>query len=144
MSGADAEIYFPSLRLIPLFALSSFLHSQDSITENWLETCYKAYSSTGYMFEKYNAFEMGIGGGGGEYTPQIGFGWSNGVALVMLNTSSFKKSSDDESDGGLSTTNAILLSVGIVAAVGLLAGAIYYFVFRRPKKSSNGLLGDNL
>jgi hypothetical protein len=34
--------------------------------------------------------------------------------------------------------------VGIVAAVGLLAGAIYYFVFRRPKKSSNGLLGDHL
>jgi len=36
------------------------------------------------MFEKYNAFQHGSGGGGGEYTPQVGFGWTNGVALVLL------------------------------------------------------------
>ena len=35
------------------------------------------------MFEKYNAFQNGSGGGG-EYTPQVGFGWTNGVALVLL------------------------------------------------------------
>ena len=27
----------------------------------------------------------GVGGGGGEYIPQLGFGWTNGVALVFLN-----------------------------------------------------------
>ena len=36
------------------------------------------------MFEKYDALEVGGGGGGGEYTPQVGFGWSNGVALTLL------------------------------------------------------------
>mmetsp|Transcript_28963 Transcript_28963/g.48641 ORF Transcript_28963/g.48641 Transcript_28963/m.48641 type:complete len:265 (-) Transcript_28963:214-1008(-) len=36
------------------------------------------------MYEKYNAFEVGVGGGGGEYVPQVGFGWSNAVALVLL------------------------------------------------------------
>ena len=38
------------------------------------------------MYEKYNAFELGVGGGGGEYTPQIGFGWSNAVALILINS----------------------------------------------------------
>ena len=36
------------------------------------------------MPEKYDALEVGGGGGGGEYTPQVGFGWSNGVALTLL------------------------------------------------------------
>ena len=35
------------------------------------------------MNEKYNGFS-GSGGGGGEYEPQVGFGWTNGVALVLL------------------------------------------------------------
>ena len=39
---------------------------------------------THMMFEKYDALEVGGGGGGGEYTPQVGFGWSNGVALTLL------------------------------------------------------------
>ncbi len=39
------------------------------------------------MYEKYNAYHLGIGGGGGEYIPQIGFGWTNGVILTLLNKS---------------------------------------------------------
>jgi alpha,alpha-trehalase len=39
----------------------------------------------GVMHEKYDAREVAGGrGGGGEYAPQVGFGWSNGVALVLL------------------------------------------------------------
>ena len=57
---------------------------QDVIGSAWLQTNYEAFQATGYMYEKYNAFEMGIGGGGGEYVPQIGFGWSNGVALCLI------------------------------------------------------------
>jgi alpha,alpha-trehalase len=53
----------------------------------WLATCFDAYNNTGYMYEKYNAFEFGVGGGGGEYVPQVGFGWSNGVVLSILNQS---------------------------------------------------------
>ena len=36
------------------------------------------------MFEKYDATRVGHGGGGGEYVPQMGFGWTNGVALQLL------------------------------------------------------------
>ncbi len=42
------------------------------------------YICVAYMYEKYNAFRPGVGGGGGEYVPQRGFGWTNGVALVLL------------------------------------------------------------
>ncbi|ORY35701.1 Six-hairpin glycosidase-like protein [Naematelia encephala] len=36
---------------------------------------------TGVMFEKFNATDTDAAGGGGEYTVQIGFGWTNGVVL---------------------------------------------------------------
>ena len=37
------------------------------------------------MFEKYLATSPGDSGHGGEYTPQLGFGWTNGATLdVML------------------------------------------------------------
>jgi alpha,alpha-trehalase len=36
------------------------------------------------MHEKYSCEVAGGVGGGGEYTPQVGFGWTNGVALDLL------------------------------------------------------------
>ena len=54
------------------------------LRQQWLQTCYTAWKETGYMYEKYNASAKGQGGGGGEYVPQIGFGWTNGVALSFL------------------------------------------------------------
>ena len=38
------------------------------------------------MHEKYDARYRAAGapGGGGEYAPQVGFGWSNGAALDLL------------------------------------------------------------
>ena len=36
------------------------------------------------MLEKYNALEPGTTGGGGEYVPQTGFGWTNGVLFSIL------------------------------------------------------------
>ena len=50
----------------------------------WVRTNRDAWVRTHMMFEKYDALEVGGGGGGGEYTPQVGFGWSNGVALTLL------------------------------------------------------------
>mmetsp|Transcript_22587 Transcript_22587/g.65063 ORF Transcript_22587/g.65063 Transcript_22587/m.65063 type:complete len:80 (-) Transcript_22587:126-365(-) len=43
-----------------------------------------AWMSTGHMHEKYDADEFGKDGAGGEYKPQVGFGWTNGVALQLL------------------------------------------------------------
>ncbi|KAJ1852464.1 hypothetical protein LPJ73_002826 [Coemansia sp. RSA 2703] len=42
-------------------------------------------SDTGHMFEKFNSTAVGVQGGGGEYTVQAGFGWTNGVLLWVLN-----------------------------------------------------------
>lgn len=42
------------------------------------------FEQSGVMYEKYDAFVPGQYGGGGEYTPQVGFGWTNGVALELI------------------------------------------------------------
>ena len=39
---------------------------------------------TGNMFEKYSVINPGTSGKGGEYVPQAGFGWTNGVLLDFL------------------------------------------------------------
>ena len=38
------------------------------------------------MFEKFSCTDIDIGGSGGEYTVQAGFGWTNGVVLWVANT----------------------------------------------------------
>ncbi len=50
----------------------------------WFNSTLLAFESSGFMFEKYDATKVGHGGGGGEYVPQVGFGWTNGVALQLL------------------------------------------------------------
>ncbi|ORY08311.1 glycoside hydrolase [Basidiobolus meristosporus CBS 931.73] len=42
-------------------------------------------TESGKLFEKYDATRPGLPGGGGEYTVQDGFGWTNGVTLWALN-----------------------------------------------------------
>ncbi|ESR44925.1 hypothetical protein CICLE_v10000621mg [Citrus x clementina] len=54
------------------------------IAMRWINTNYVAYKETGAMHEKYNVEKCGDIGGGGEYIPQTGFGWSNGVVLAFL------------------------------------------------------------
>jgi len=45
---------------------------------------FAAYQNAPFMCEMYDAFELGYGDGAGEYIPQVGFGWTNGVALDLL------------------------------------------------------------
>mmetsp|Transcript_31898 Transcript_31898/g.77730 ORF Transcript_31898/g.77730 Transcript_31898/m.77730 type:complete len:584 (-) Transcript_31898:153-1904(-) len=56
----------------------------DTYSRTWLQSGYKAWKPKGDMFEKYDARHCGVGGGGGEYGVQIGFGWTNGVVLGLL------------------------------------------------------------
>ncbi|KAL4019157.1 hypothetical protein IC575_022801 [Cucumis melo] len=56
----------------------------EDIAARWLRTNYVAYKHTGFMHEKYDVQKCGDFGGGGEYVPQTGFGWSNGVVLAFL------------------------------------------------------------
>jgi len=55
-----------------------------TIAQRWIKTTYLGYKTTRMMHEKYNALIPGAPGSGGEYPPQIGFGWTNGVTLEFL------------------------------------------------------------
>ncbi|KAK1408980.1 hypothetical protein QVD17_41187 [Tagetes erecta] len=54
------------------------------IAIRWIRTNYAAYKTSKAMHEKYDVSKCGEFGGGGEYVPQTGFGWSNGVVLALL------------------------------------------------------------
>ncbi|GAB9472472.1 Trehalase [Globisporangium polare] len=54
------------------------------LIQSWILSSLTAWRQTGLMFEKYNASEIGGLGVGGEYFPQFGFGWTNGVILKFL------------------------------------------------------------
>jgi alpha,alpha-trehalase len=54
------------------------------LARRWLGSNLKGWVRDHVMHEKYDATRPGERGGGGEYIPQVGFGWSNGVALSLL------------------------------------------------------------
>jgi len=51
----------------------------------WIQSNFIGFKYSGFMSEKYNAFIPGMPGNGGEYESQVGFGWTNGVVLDLLN-----------------------------------------------------------
>ncbi|MEO0319250.1 MAG: hypothetical protein RL404_2927 [Pseudomonadota bacterium] len=53
------------------------------IARRWIATVDAVFARTGLIFEKYDIEECGIGAGG-EYTAQIGFGWTNGVTADLI------------------------------------------------------------
>ncbi|TKS80711.1 Trehalase [Collichthys lucidus] len=54
------------------------------LAQRWIKTNWLAYEKYDAMFEKYDVNGDGKPGGGGEYEVQLGFGWTNGVALQLL------------------------------------------------------------
>lgn len=101
------------------------------------------------MYEKYNAFELGVGGGGGEYTPQIGFGWSNAVALILIN-STYKffepinivvDLDDDMNEGRLAMIVCLSVLLPLFCMFGLCAFVyVKYPHFFNRKQESKPLL----
>jgi alpha,alpha-trehalase len=57
----------------------------DEIKKRWLKQNNRVYKATHKMMEKYNVMDTTLQAGGGEYPNQDGFGWTNGVALAMMN-----------------------------------------------------------
>ncbi|KAK9394921.1 trehalase [Crotalus adamanteus] len=55
-----------------------------SLAQCWLQMNLAVFEKYGGMFEKYDVEGDGKPGGGGEYPVQEGFGWTNGVALQLL------------------------------------------------------------
>ncbi|VEN43497.1 unnamed protein product [Callosobruchus maculatus] len=56
----------------------------ETFARRWVRANVKGYGDTKEMFEKYDAEQPGKYGGGGEYTVQTGFGWTNGVVLQLI------------------------------------------------------------
>ncbi|XP_031774563.1 trehalase [Apis florea] len=111
------------------------------ISERWVRSNYKAYNETHSMFEKYDATVSGGHGGGGEYEVQLGFGWSNGVILDLLNRYGDKLTAEDRFVATFhsnSTPQPVVVSTagqvmtGILALViSLAAGFIGMVVYKR-------------
>ncbi|KAL0840923.1 hypothetical protein ABMA28_014720 [Loxostege sticticalis] len=55
-----------------------------NVAQTWVRACHKGFGENKQMFEKYDAEVPGKFGGGGEYTVQTGFGWTNGCVLEFL------------------------------------------------------------
>ncbi|CAI5465740.1 unnamed protein product [Closterium sp. Yama58-4] len=54
------------------------------LAHRFLATAREAFERTGAMHEKYDGRQRGAVGSGGEYNPQVGFGWTNGAVLSLL------------------------------------------------------------
>lgn len=54
------------------------------LAQQYLTTAHAAWRQSGRMHEKFDALHCGAPGGGGEYACEDGFGWTNGVALSLL------------------------------------------------------------
>jgi len=83
----DAPNAWPPLNLMLVDGLDRVPGTEalaDCLCETWLRNNFITWQRTGFMHEKYDSFEPGRFGAGGEYEPQVGFGWTNGTALALL------------------------------------------------------------
>ncbi|MDE0064256.1 MAG: alpha,alpha-trehalase TreF [Gammaproteobacteria bacterium] len=82
----DSPNGWPPLQWIAVKGLLhyGFAEQSDDIRRRWLAVNRRVYSNTGKMMEKYDVVDTSLPAGGGEYPAQDGFGWTNGVALGLL------------------------------------------------------------
>ncbi len=52
--------------------------------KRWIRLNTRVYKKTGKLMEKYNVADITREAGGGEYSGQDGFGWTNGVLLKLI------------------------------------------------------------
>jgi alpha,alpha-trehalase len=52
--------------------------------QRWVDNNLDTYSKSGNLVEKYDVEHIGVQAGGGEYSVQAGFGWTNGVLVRLL------------------------------------------------------------
>lgn len=73
------------LQWIAVAGLRRYGHDElaQEIADRWIATVEETYIRTGLLYEKYDVETPSVGRGG-EYAPQIGFGWTNGVTADLL------------------------------------------------------------
>lgn len=81
----DAPNGWAPLHWVAIEGLRAYGHRDlaETITHRWLAMVGNHYAATGQLLEKYDV-EQCRAGGGGEYGTEIGFGWTNGVTLELL------------------------------------------------------------
>jgi alpha,alpha-trehalase len=82
----DAPNGWAPLHWITIIALEhyGFTKLANTIAKRWIKLCTDVFSRTGKLMEKYNVVNTQLEAGGGEYSGQDGFGWTNGVLLALI------------------------------------------------------------
>ncbi len=81
----DAPNGWAPLQWITFIGLKNYdaLELAEEAAERWLTLNEQVYQRTGRLMEKYNVEDLSLEAGGGEYSVQDGFGWTNGVFLAL-------------------------------------------------------------
>ena len=84
----DAPNGWAPLQWIAFKGLNNYGYNElaNEIAHRWLSLNEKVFKATGKLMEKYNVEDMDKPAGGGEYTGQDGFGWTNGIYMAMKNS----------------------------------------------------------
>jgi len=82
----DAPNGWAPLQWVATAGLQNYNHKKLAMDVTWrfLSNVQHTYDREKKLVEKYDVSTTGTGGGGGEYPLQDGFGWTNGVTLMML------------------------------------------------------------
>jgi len=82
----DYPLGWAPLQWIVIKGLRNYKHTElaNEIANRWLTLNLQVYKRTKKMTEKYNVIDVHLEAGGGNYSTQDGFGWTNGVAAVLL------------------------------------------------------------
>ncbi|KAJ8912203.1 hypothetical protein NQ315_003807 [Exocentrus adspersus] len=85
----DMPNAFPPLQEVLITGLLKTGHPEarklaTDFAHKWITANMRSFKKNGVMFEKYNAGDPEELAIGGEYTVQFGFGWTNGVALSII------------------------------------------------------------
>ena len=81
----DSPNGWAPLQWIAVSGLQKYGHGAlaAEIARRWITTVDLAYRSTGLVHEKYDIETQSVGEGG-EYAPQVGFGWTSGVTADLI------------------------------------------------------------
>lgn len=82
----DAPNGWAPLQWMAINGLSNYGYNElgKEAASRWVDLNKKVYLRTGKLMEKYNVVDLHLEAGGGEYTSQDGFGWTNGVLLALM------------------------------------------------------------
>jgi alpha,alpha-trehalase len=76
-----APLHWITIKGLALYGFSALA---EIIAKRWIRLCTDVFGRTGKLMEKYNVVNTQLEAGGGEYTGQDGFGWTNGVLLALI------------------------------------------------------------